>query len=443
MNVIAISTRTFSVTFLLAAFCPFHEATMILQHSWHYRGHWMITTVKSRARRLFASRTDGSEERVRSMNDSVEDDDEDPFGPPSVLASLKVQESYTPLYLSNDKIGATSTTTSPLLPCIITRLSHNPDIFLVRNFVPAPEQRDALIAMAQQQGLKSAGTRGRQSSSSSEAHQTIRKNSYLTWIDPYDDAAAAMKDDTGTTTTNVLLATTKTTTAIETARLMTELTQALFVHDTLSSPATLFTCEDLQVAKYRPTGYFDLHHDGFNRFLTVLTYLNGVGGTYFPMAQTTTTTTTTTTTLNTNDKQTNDDTRTNNNIEDERALLPPKLKRCYQITTDGEQQQLFLEKEFKVGQEGLLVVGTEGEAAYSSSSSSSISSRNNNLLGVEQQKNDNAIVRIQPGDAIVFYNYKFHWNDQTAIIENNYRSMHAGLRVPQEKWIATNWLRMK
>jgi hypothetical protein len=40
--------------------------------------------------------------------------------------------------------------------------------------------------------------------------------------------------------------------------------------------------EDMQVAMYDAGGGYDYHHDGFGRYLTVLSYLNGVGGTYFP-----------------------------------------------------------------------------------------------------------------------------------------------------------------
>ena len=360
----------FTVATWLLAHCPMHQA-MISQPLWKFRSQ---SLKAKRGVRLLASFTE--ESRIASKNALVEEDD--PFGPPSVLASLKVQESHIPQYFLNMTDAAT---TSPL---IITRLSHDPDIFLARNFVPTEQQGHDLIITAQEQGLKTAGTR------QSEA-QSVRKSSYLTWIDPYSSTTNnAEKNDLATA-------------AIETARVMSELSQALFVHETLLSPTKLVTCEDLQIAKYDPTGCFDFHHDGYNRFVTVLTYLNGIGGTYFPMAQTTT----------------NND--ANKNIDG--ASLISKLKRCNQITMD-EQKLLSVESEFQVGADGLLVVGTEGEAAYSIS-----------------KKSENAIVRIQPGDAIVFYNSKFRWKERKAI--ENYRSMHAGLRVPQEKWIATNWLRMK
>lgn len=366
------------VAFVLVVQCPLYQA-MISQHSRHFRSR----LLKSKSRvRLSVARAD--EPEIINKNARVEE--EDPFGPPSVLASLKLQESYTPGYLMSDK--ADTTATSPLC---ITRLSSDPDIFLARNFVPTQQERDALIATAQQQGLKTAGTR------QSEA-QTVRKSSYLTWIDPYDLAITTNSDSDNEESS---------TTATKTARVMAELSQALFINEAVRSPLGLVTCEDLQVAKYDPTGCFDFHHDGLNRFVSVLTYLNGVGGTYFPLAQT--------------------NTQNNNNPDD--CSLIPKLKRCYQVTID-EQELLSVEREFKVGQDGLLVVGMEGEDAYSLSKDISTG-----------PNKEHAIVRIQPGDALVFYNSKFLWNKRTAI--ENYRAMHAGLRVPQEKWIATNWLRMK
>ena len=42
--------------------------------------------------------------------------------------------------------------------------------------------------------------------------------------------------------------------------------------------------EDLQVLEYEPGGEFILHHDGTPRVLTILYYLNGVGETWFPLA---------------------------------------------------------------------------------------------------------------------------------------------------------------
>ena len=188
---------------------------------------------------------------------------------------------------------------------------------------------------------------------------------------------------------------------VEMPRSVNALVQALFVNEALqgSSRGQYFSCEALQVAKYDPQGCFDFHHDGYNRFVTVLTYLNGIGGTYFPMAQTA-------------------DGPTDGHAVDDRSLLPI-LKRCNQETTHADDP-LSVEKEFQVGRDGLLVVGKEGESAYTSSGTEASIDNGSN----------SAVVKVQPGDALVFYNMKYRWNTRTAI--ENYRSMHAGLRAPEE-----------
>ena len=45
--------------------------------------------------------------------------------------------------------------------------------------------------------------------------------------------------------------------------------------------------EDLQVLRYSTGGEFVLHHDGSPRILTMIYYISGVGGTWFPLARTT------------------------------------------------------------------------------------------------------------------------------------------------------------
>jgi hypothetical protein len=42
--------------------------------------------------------------------------------------------------------------------------------------------------------------------------------------------------------------------------------------------------EDLQVLDYAPGGEYVFHHDGAPRVLTILYYLNGIGETWFPLA---------------------------------------------------------------------------------------------------------------------------------------------------------------
>jgi hypothetical protein len=279
------------------------------------------------------------------------------FGPPSFLASLDLQESnHIPSFLGEP-------------PMSITRLARSPNIYCVRNFLPDPSKRNALIHAAQQQGMKVAGTRKSQ-------ENTVRKKSYLTWLDS-SYTCSTQQDAARFIVQN-----------------MQELAKTLFVHERLvqfamelqdqsSSPGYLFV-EDLQVAKYDPKGQFDAHHDGFGRFVTVLTYLNGVGGTYFPFAETS---------------------AVGNDIS---VAAFPNL----------EEASLAAVDKFP-GRDGLLIVGTEGKDGY--------------LLGGNRNQT-NAIYTVQPGDALVFYSH-----DPTG--EKDWKSLHAGLQIPEEKWIATNWFR--
>ena len=50
------------------------------------------------------------------------------------------------------------------------------------------------------------------------------------------------------------------------------------------SQTQLNEVEDLQVLKYEPGGEYALHHDGYRRLATMIYYLNGVAGTWFPFA---------------------------------------------------------------------------------------------------------------------------------------------------------------
>mmetsp|Transcript_6121 Transcript_6121/g.11602 ORF Transcript_6121/g.11602 Transcript_6121/m.11602 type:complete len:95 (+) Transcript_6121:1040-1324(+) len=59
--------------------------------------------------------------------------------------------------------------------------------------------------------------------------------------------------------------------------------------------------------------------------------------------------------------------------------------------------------------------------------------------------NGNNVLRIEKGDALLFYNYDWIENldgdedvPQTGPIIN-WRSIHSGMRTTEEKWIATNW----
>lgn len=267
-----------------------------------------------------------------------------PIGPPDFLSNLSVGESI----LSHGKN--------------ITRLSSSPDIYLVKQFIPA-EDRQTLMQAAQTQGMKVAGTRH-------SGENTVRKNSYLTWIDPFSISPT----DEGHWRD-----------APSVARDTIFKSRSCFAHAVMNdciNNADLGICspEDLQVAKYDKGGRFDYHHDGYSRYLTVLSYLNGVGGTFFPFA----------------------------GMTDELEGIA--------FTNEDEVSVLSFKRQLEKC--GILIVGEEGSDAYLQSA----------FVKPKQ------VVQIEAGDAVAFYNYM-------AGGEKDLRLLHCSLPVPTEKFITTQWFR--
>lgn len=182
--------------------------------------------------------------------------------------------------------------------------------------------------------------------------------------------------------------------------------------------------EPLQVVRYQESGRFVLHHDSCNRVITALYFLNGVGGTWFPLAD-----------------------------DDE----------CFPRSRD---EAIDACRGAIPGKNGILVKGIEEgydmnmEVGY------------NNLEGTEQIIADKKsagngsvkvrTVHIQPGDAIAFYNLR--WMDDVdaerfgelanqqresgePIAVPCWKSFHSGLPVERgrdlEKWIANHWLHVE
>jgi hypothetical protein len=271
------------------------------------------------------------------------------LGPPSQLVSLDVGESA-----GN-----------------IVRLSRDPDIFLFKGFLPSERDRAVLIGNGTSNGrMKVAGT-------NKSEQNTVRKDSYLTWIDPHSLTNGSSNDET------------------DLARSMCRKVRQDFVSDVLREQhqqGRLEYCwtEDLQVAMYRPGGRFDYHHDGHGRFLTVLCYLNGVGGTYFPFAS----------------------------PGERPSSASPNFCDNERMATD------IAIATKQPGRDGLLFVGKEGIDAYSLSKSSCRKS---------------SIVDIEAGDALAFYSYSAAGPDGEG--ERDWKSLHASLAVPEEKYISTCWFR--
>ena len=295
---------------------------------------------------LNTNRTHSYLRKVHRRAESVQSPSVDafnPIGPPTILSNLAVGETF-------------STSSS-----VVTRLSRSPELFHIKNFVSQAD-REILMHAASNQGMTTAGTK------SSEAN-TIRKDSYLTWLDPYDISGSLSTE------------------TLSTARNLVFKSGALFAHETMhkiiqeGGRVDYFFAEDLQVAKYDTNGKFDFHHDGYSRYLTVLAYLNGIGGTYFPFV--------------------------NTGIKD------------HDFYADNEASAIESAKKRLVGNEGLLVVGREDADSY---------------IAAIGQVHSGSILNMEAGDAIAFYNYKPDG-------EKDWRALHCSLPVPQEKWISTCWFR--
>jgi len=163
-----------------------------------------------------------------------------------------------------------------------------------------------------------------------------------------------------------------------------------------SSDYWMLQPERLQVAHYEPGGRYSLHHDGFQRGCTVLHYLNGVAGTWFPFV--------------------------------DADQIP--------ATLDLRETDRVILKDKVPGRDGVVFVGKEQ------------SPENGNY---DTDGTDNgvpspfAVVRVQPGDSVVFYNYCVYDedDDNNSAVLMNWKSLHAALPAKEEKWIATNWFQME
>jgi hypothetical protein len=174
--------------------------------------------------------------------------------------------------------------------------------------------------------------------------------------------------------------------------------------------------EDLQVVHYQSGGQFVLHHDGQPRVLTILYYLNGVAGTWFPLAD-------------------------HHPVSAAAAAEPPLNRR------DALKQCENLQP----GKDGLVVLGPRDKLKKMAKTNNSAP-----LLATDLPSSTNTIP-ITSGDAIVFFNYDC---GSTADGRVNWKAIHAGLpvnvqdddddhenRLPSserkcnDKWIANNWYR--
>ena len=235
----------------------------------------------------------------------------------------------------------------------IERLGYAPDVFCLRNYLSISECEEIIKDAEESDGGMT------QAETVTPDDTTSRKNCKVTWISPKDSRTVSG---------------------------LVSSTANLMLSNSVCSHPSRFV-EDLQVLKYGIGGEYVLHHDGECRVATVIYYINGVGGTWFPLA------------------------RTRNDPNDNNSVDP-----------QNKAQAMDLGKNLKPGENGLLVKGNGS---------------GNGNGSIENEEDNQHIARVNRGDAIVFYNY---CDDGSARL--NWRALHCGLPTTEEdgtKWIANHW----
>lgn len=134
----------------------------------------------------------------------------------------------------------------------VERISNTPHMFLLRNFV-SPTERYTLQWSSRNDPKEAYSYTGEQAAN--------RQGSFVSWLQP--NAAHGISKCLAKSAASILFS------------------QAMKKG---KDGAGLF--EQLQLVRYETNGLFDLHHDSdkHGRVVTVLYYLNGVAGTWFPLA---------------------------------------------------------------------------------------------------------------------------------------------------------------
>ena len=257
------------------------------------------------------------------------------LGPPTPLRELNVGESVQAFRTLGD---------GSQRHIRLERLSiGTPDVFVLRDFL-APEECHELVTAVEAQGMAEA-----QTVSGDEA--ASRPRCRVAWLPSgHDSTTRALAQTAGS-----LLLTT----------------------EAQSEPGV--GCEDLQVLRYEAGGEYVLHHDGPPRCLTVIYYLNGVAGTWFPFA----------------------------------SSGPASESHAEPFVPRNRESALELARSRVPGVDGLLVGGSGSHGGGGGGDEGC-------AIGV--------------GDAIAFYNFL---DDGSG--EINWKALHAGLPSSGTKWIANHW----
>jgi hypothetical protein len=277
------------------------------------------------------------------------------LGPPEPLKSLEVGQSV------NAFRSVVVTPSSPddnddeqhqedeqRIDFTIERVANTPNIYVLRSFV-TPFECEQIQTLAKERGMKMAETITKNDTKS-------RKNCSVAWLPSAGPDASSIVSGLVTSTANI------------------------FLSNSVKSHTTAGV-EDLQVLKYDIGGEFVHHHDGDCRILTVIYYINGVGGTWFPLA----------------DEDCASGTNNNN--------LPKNKAKALELAED-----------LVPGEHGILLTGSGGGG-----------------------DSGTRAVRVNKGDAAAFYNYLDEGSAQL-----DWTALHCGLPSEKDetKWIANHWYRL-
>jgi len=333
------------------------------------------------------------------------------LGPPEELRRLNLGQSLTAVRKAMVAVdddcmesnGPQQSVSEKELRYTIERVSFTPDVFVLRNYL-SPIECNTIINQANKVNMAVAET--------TTGDAAARKKSKVAWL-PSDDNQLSMSS------TSKLI-----------SGLISSTAKTFLSKDILSHPDA--GVEDLQVLKYDVGGEFVLHHDGAPRVLTVIYYVNGVGGTWFPLART-------------DEDLSNDPCRgidvdaMDHNFSQLRKLATSTTTTTLQKNAGGA---LNLGNDHVPGVHGILVKGLD-DTSSSSSSSSSSSARPDLERGtgsIEHDPTNPHVAWIHRGDAVAFYNYR---DDGSGRLD--WRALHTGLPTTEEdgvKWIANHWFRL-
>jgi hypothetical protein len=317
-------------------------ASLFFVSAFHIRSNGVAFPSSRRNWSRHVTHIDTAEERALSSSFSKQKANH-PLGPPEPLKSMPMDSSLPPYEsFRYDAFGNVQNFE-------VRRVSNIPDIFHIRGFVSTMERHTLL--WTDRNSPQDANV-----FDSNEAKN--RTNCCVSWMFP-DEASGTP------------------------GKLARSAPQLLFSSDMKEGKGGSGLYEQLQFVRYNEEGEFLLHHDEHDRVLTVIYYLNGVAGTWFPLA---------------------------GNWDGPPTTIPRNKE---------EALKLIETRGLIPGEDGVLFAG----------------GRDSNQYGDCQA---GAVVHVSPGDAVAFYNYDTG-RPATESARIDWRAIHAGMPASEEKYIATHW----